>query len=76
MRVDPTPEQLLGLPVLEPGGRPLGVVVDVGLSNWRQPKFLLVQPAARASLVRVEFGAIKEVRLGEVLLEGALPLPA
>jgi sporulation protein YlmC with PRC-barrel domain len=81
--MDPTPEQLLGLPVVERGGRQLGVVVDVGLATWRQPKFLLVRPpgnAPSARFLRVEYGQVEEVGLDGVLVAppGALPrgLPA
>ena len=75
--MDPTPEQLLGMPVLERGGRQIGVVEDVGLATWRQPKFLLVRPLPIAagplpSLVRVDFGQVEAV--GEEGVRVAVPL--
>lgn len=75
--MDWTPEQLLGLAVVGPGGHPVGTVVDVGLATWRQPKFLLVEPArAPKRLVRLDF---REVEVGEREVRIARPnagLPA
>lgn len=68
---DPTPEQLLGLPVLAPGGGRLGVIVDVGLAAWNQPKFLLVQPS-QGRLVRVDIGQVREV--GQDAVRLAVPV--
>lgn len=61
MDMEPTPEQLLGMPVVAPGGRAVGTVVDVGLVTWRQPKFLLVKLPQAARIVRIEFGEVAEV---------------
>lgn len=79
MRGDPTPEQLLGLCVLTPGGEAIGTVVDVGVSTWRQPKFLLVRKAeGEHALLRVDFGQVQDVgeqaiRLLAVPAVSALP---
>lgn len=68
--MEPTPEQLLGLPVLDPAGAPVGVVEDVGVAAWNQPKFLLVRLARDGSrLVRVDFGQVAQ-------LSGAVRLAA
>ena len=84
--MDATPERLLGLPVLGPHGNRIGTVVDVGLYNWRQPKFLLVQaerpgtgnlPGAQA-LLRVEIGqvlAFDETAVRLAPIEERAPLP-
>ena len=59
--MDATPEELLGLQVIGPAGDRIGTVVDVGLFNWRQPKFLLVQPERATGLLRVELGDVEDV---------------
>lgn len=72
--MQPTPAQLLGLPVVDPGGAPLGVIEDVGLTTWDQPKFLLVRFHGQgARLVRVDFRAVAEVRAEEVMLQRRPP---
>lgn len=74
--MQPTPEQLVGMPVLDPNGSRVGTVVDVGLSNWRQPKFLLVKQESGAALLRVELLQVEDV--GEDVIRLAAPgkLPA
>ena len=78
--MEPSPEALLGLPVLTPQGVRVGTVVDVGVYNRHQPKFLLVRPAepsGSVSLVRVEIRDVgvepEAVRLAAPLLPGSLP---
>jgi hypothetical protein len=59
--LEPTPEELLGLPVRSASGARIGTVVDVGLFGWREPKFLLVEPEPGAKLLRVEFGEVRDL---------------
>lgn len=76
--MQPTPAQLIGLPVLDPGGAPLGVVEDVGLAAWDQPKFLLVRfRLDQQHLVRVELRDVAELGAAAVRLDAAhVPTPA
>lgn len=71
--MQPTPEQLVGLPVLGAGGDALGTVEDVGLAAWNQPKFLLVRLRGDGTrLVRVDF---REVAGVDVAVRLAPPGP-
>lgn len=70
--MDVTPEELLGMQVVGPAGDRIGTVVDVGLFNWRQPKFLLVRVDQRNGLLRVEVGDVEDVAAGAVRLHTAI----
>lgn len=72
MCVDLPPEEMLGRLVLDPEGKRLGVVADVGVWDARHTKFLLVRRETDHALVRLAPERVLAAPEGELRVTGGL----